>query len=336
MNFLKQAMAVGALIGCLGGFQSAVAAEAPQPQGKQAGQAATALKEDAVCTRCHDESETKPILAIYQTRHGVRADSHAPTCQSCHGKSEKHLHGDPKAKGRQPPDIVFGTKTGAFHPSDAKEQNSSCMACHANSGGKRNHWEGSQHESRDVACASCHTTHAKADPVLNKRTQTEVCFTCHKTERAQTHRISTHPLNAGKMSCSDCHNPHGSTGPKMLVKNTLNETCYTCHAEKRGPFLWEHGPVTDDCNNCHTPHGSVTAPLLKARVPWLCQECHSGDHGNQINSGANLQSGNVTTINGALPLASAGARAQTTARACLNCHMLVHGSNHPAGAKYQR
>ena len=32
----------------------------------------------------------------------------------------------------------------------------------------------------------------------------------------------------------------------------------------------------------------------------------------------------------------AAARAQLAARACLNCHVLVHGSNHPAGAKFQR
>ena len=87
------------------------------------------------------------------------------------------------------------------------------------------------------------------DPVLTKATQPEVCFACHKEQRAQTHRVSTHPIDAGKMACSDCHNPHGSTGPKLLVKNNVNETCYTCHAEKRGPFLWEHGPVIDDCTN---------------------------------------------------------------------------------------
>jgi DmsE family decaheme c-type cytochrome len=173
-------------------------------------------------------------------------------------------------------------------------------------------------------------------------TQAEVCFACHKEQRAQTRRISTHPLavtgqaSTAKMACSDCHNPHGSTGPKLLVKSSVNETCYTCHPEKRGPFLWEHAPVTDDCTNCHTPHGSANAPLLKARAPWLCQECHSGDHGAQINSGANLGSGNVTTINGTQQPGAAAARAQLDARACLNCHVLVHGSNHPAGAKFQR
>ena len=172
--------------------------------------------------------------------------------------------------------------------------------------------------------------------VLAKVTQSDVCFACHKTQRAQIHYLSTHPILVGKTSCSDCHNPHGSTAPKMLVKDTVNETCYTCHAEKRGPFLWEHSPVVDDCTNCHTPHGSTKPPLLKARVPFLCQECHSGDHGQAVNSGANLPNGNATTVNGQQPLANQSPRAQTNAKACLNCHVLVHGSNHPAGAKYQR
>ena len=235
---------------------------------------------------------------------------------------------------RPAPDVLFKAHGSVYAPSSAPEQEKACLACHRD--GQRSHWEGSQHESRDIACSACHSVHVKSDPVLTKVTQPEVCFACHKTQRAQTHRLSTHPLDAGKMACSDCHNPHGSTGPKLLVKDSVNETCYTCHAEKRGPFLWEHGPVVDDCTNCHTPHGSTNAPLLKTRVPYLCQQCHSGDHGAQLNSGANLQNGNLTTVNGANPLANAAARAQLTGRACLNCHVLVHGSNHPAGSKFQR
>ena len=172
--------------------------------------------------------------------------------------------------------------------------------------------------------------------MLAKTTQSEVCFACHKTQRAQIHLISTHPILVGKVACSDCHNPHGSTAEKLMVKDTVNETCYTCHADKRGPFLWEHSPVVDDCTNCHTPHGSTKPALLKARAPWLCQECHSGDHGAAVNSGANLPNGNATTVNNLQGLANQSPRAQTNARACLNCHVLIHGSNHPAGAKFQR
>jgi DmsE family decaheme c-type cytochrome len=284
------------------------------------------LAEDAKCTVCHNEAWRKPVLSIYQTRHGNRADARAPVCTSCHGASEGHQ----KDPGGTRPNVVFA----GHDKSDAATQAGACLTCHDN--GKRMHWVGSQHQSRDVPCSSCHAVHTPNDKVLAKVTQPEVCFACHKTERSQLHKISVHPVLAGKMACSDCHNPHGSTGPTLLVKNSVNETCYTCHAEKRGPFLWEHSPVFDSCTNCHTPHGSTNTPLLKARPPWLCQECHSGDHGAAINSGANLPTGNATTVNGLQPPASQSPRAQTNARACLNCHVMIHGSNHPAGAKYQR
>lgn len=297
--------------------------------------AATAAQRDAVCTSCHDANWPKPILSIYQTRHGNKADSRTPGCQNCHGQSAAHLQ-NPEA----PPDVVFAA--GSKNLSTADARNASCLACHGQRVLPRTNWTGSQHETRGVACTNCHTAHTPEQKVLNKALQAEVCFGCHKEQRAQIHRISRHPLavdglsSPPKMVCTDCHNPHGSTGPTLLVKNTVNETCYMCHAEKRGPFLWEHAPVVDNCANCHTPHGSTNPSLLKTRAPWLCQECHSGDHGAQVNSGANLEGGTLTTVNGTQMPGAASPRAQVAARACLNCHVLVHGSNHPAGAKFQR
>jgi DmsE family decaheme c-type cytochrome len=302
---------------------SVAAAQTPAPQETIAQKA---LAKDAVCTVCHNESWRVPVLSIYQTRHGNRADPRAPTCQTCHGSSDAHQ----KDPGGTRPDVVFGAK----HGSTPEDQTQACLTCHKS--GNRTYWSGSTHQFRELVCSNCHVVHTPNDRVLAKITQPDVCFECHKTQRAQAHLISTHPILVGKTACSDCHNPHGSTAPKLMAKDTINETCYTCHAEKRGPFLWEHSSVVDDCTNCHTPHGSTKPALLKARVPWLCQECHSGDHGAQVNSGANLPGGNATTINGQQPLASQSPRAQTNARACLNCHVLIHGSNHPAGAKFQR
>ena len=288
------------------------------------------LAGDAVCTRCHDQSEAKPVLSLYLTRHGVKADDRTPGCQSCHGASTAHVKNERDTDPRPPVDLAFGKADGQ-HAADAVQ---TCIACHRN--GQRAHWDGSQHQTSGLACTACHAVHVQRDRVLTTATQSEVCFVCHKTERSQTHRYSTHPLDAGKMACSDCHNPHGTTGPKLQRKGSVNETCFSCHAEKRGPFLWEHQPVTEDCTTCHTPHGSNITPLLKARVPWLCQSCHTGDHAAQVNSAANLQRGGVTTANGAFPLANAAQRAQMAGRACLSCHFLVHGSNHPAGAKFDR
>jgi DmsE family decaheme c-type cytochrome len=166
--------------------------------------------------------------------------------------------------------------------------------------------------------------------------QTEVCFTCHKEQRADTHKISTHPIDAGKVICSDCHNPHGSAGPKLLKKATVTETCYTCHAEKRGPFLWEHQPATEDCTNCHTPHGSNITPLLKSRPVFLCQECHDGPHNSKSPAGNNAVAFPAGQLTAAATPAPAYPSTQSAARGCMNCHAMVHGSNSPAGAFLHR
>jgi DmsE family decaheme c-type cytochrome len=321
MQCLRKLLAFGVLALSFAGASSTFAADAP------AQAADRSLKGDAVCTKCHNESWDKPILALYQTRMGVKGDPRTPGCQTCHGASSGHLQNPGNS-----PDVVYGSKSKNVSSADAR--NAVCLSCHK--AGKRAFWSGSEHETRGLACTNCHEVHAADQKVLNKVTQPDVCFACHKEQRAQIHRISTHPILVGKVACSDCHNPHGSNGPKLLIKNSVNETCYTCHAEKRGPFLWEHSSVVDDCTNCHTPHGSTNPSLLKVRPPWLCQQCHTGDHGAQINSGANLAGGNVTTVNGLQPLGSQSPRAQLGARACLNCHVQIHGSNHPAGAKFQR
>lgn len=311
MVTMRKFLAACAVAGGLLWGGAAVAADAPAALGK------TALTGDAVCTRCHDESDGK-ILAIYQTRHGVKGDVRTPGCQSCHGTSDAHL------KNKQAPtDVTFGR-----NKSEAKAQDAACLTCHKSD--KRTRWDGGQHQVNDVSCSSCHSVHAATDKVRSKKTQTEVCFTCHQDQRVDSQKISHHPIGEGKVVCSSCHNPHGSGGPKLLVKNTVRETCFTCHAEKRGPFLWEHQPVTEDCSNCHTPHGSNISPLLKSRAPFLCQECHDGPHNSKtpygtLTAGTQASPGSIV-----LPTENAAYRG------CMNCHSMVHGSNHPAGALLHR
>ncbi len=321
-------IALGA--GLLLGAPQARAATVPEPVAASRTAADRSPAGDAVCTKCHDQSEAKPVLSIAKTPHGVKADARTPGCQSCHGASLDHVKNEKDLDPRPATDIGFGAKS-ATPP---EQQVKACIGCHQ--GGQRGHWEGSQHQAANVPCSSCHTSHAPRDKMMQRTQQPEACFACHKSERAQLHRISTHPVAAGKMACSDCHNPHGSTGPSLMRKGSVNDTCTTCHAEKRGPMLWEHQPVTESCVTCHTPHGSNSSPLLKLRSPMLCQSCHSGDHAAQVNSGANLQGGAVTTARGNLPLASAPGRAQIAGKACQSCHIQTHGSNHPGGSKLLR
>jgi predicted CXXCH cytochrome family protein len=94
--------------------------------------------------------------------------------------------------------------------------------------------------------------------------------------------------------------------------------------EKRGPFINNHQPVSEDCSICHQPHGTTVSNLLKSRPPFLCQECHEGAQ-HPSNSAP-----------GGLPIAGATGFGPTgrgqwasVGRGCVNCHTNIHGSNNP-------
>jgi len=293
----------------------ALAQQADKPEHKD-----LVLTGDAKCTRCHDETDDYPVLAIAKTAHGVRADARTPTCTSCHGESQAHVD-NPGGKAERPkPDRMFRQAS----PTPIEVRNGACLTCHDRDVA-RYHWEGSVHQTRDVACTACHQIHTGHDNVRDKVTQPAVCFTCHKEQRAQIDRPSHHPIPEGKMGCSDCHNPHGSIGPKLMKRDSVNDVCYTCHMEKRGPFVHTHEPVSEDCTLCHNPHGTTTENMLKVRPPFLCHQCHT-PHGPQIPQLLGQQ-----TAGTANTLATTGKNAinYTMARGCLNCHTQVHGSNNP-------
>ncbi|WP_210394543.1 DmsE family decaheme c-type cytochrome [Motiliproteus sediminis] len=268
------------------------------------------LKEDAKCTRCHDEYELYPVLSIGKTKHGTMADGRTPSCTSCHGDSQAHIDGSETESERPLVDVQFGAKS----PTPVADRNATCQSCHK--GGERMHWGTSTHNANDVACTSCHQVHTEHDKVRVRQDQAEVCFNCHKQQRMDINKFSRHPVEEGKVVCSDCHNAHGSAGPKNMVRDSVVETCYQCHAEKRGPFIWDHMPVTEDCGNCHNPHGSNIAGMLKARQPMLCQQCHEGTS----------HRGHVPEVDGRY----------TAGRGCLNCHTNIHGSNNPTANRESR
>jgi DmsE family decaheme c-type cytochrome len=323
MRFVKKIMSAMLVMGTLAAVTSVqAAAEAPKPaMAKKEAAKDIVLRGDAKCTTCHDEADSPELLAIGKTRHGTNADKRTPECTSCHGDSEKHTN----HKGSDKPpkvDRSFRKNT----TTSAEERNTACQTCHAKDP-NRSHWTGSAHETKDVACNSCHQIHTPKDKVRDKLTQAEVCFTCHKEQRAQVSKPSRNPILEGKVACSDCHNAHGSVGPKLAKRNSTNETCYTCHMEKRGPFVHNHEPVMEDCATCHNPHGTTAESLLKARVPFLCHQCHTPHGGfipqlsgaQNIGVAGNTQSGRGKSTTNV-----------TQGRACMNCHTEVHGSNNPA------
>ncbi|GIU17610.1 DmsE family decaheme c-type cytochrome [Shewanella sp. MBTL60-007] len=266
------------------------------------------------CLMCHRKSEK--VMDLFKGVHGSVDSSKSPMaglqCEACHGPMGKHN------RGGNEPMIAFGPDS-TLAP---ELQNSVCMSCHKDD--KRMDWNGGHHDNADVACASCHSVHTAKDPVLSKNTEMEVCTSCHTQQKADMNKRSSHPMKWAQMVCSDCHNPHGTMSEADLVKPNVNETCYSCHAEKRGPKLWEHAPVTEDCVTCHNPHGSVNEGMLKTRAPQLCQQCHSSAHSGQALFGNTAQGSTV------------GGNAMTGGRSCLNCHNQIHGSNHPSGKLLQR
>jgi len=307
--------------------QAAGAASAPAAAAAPPGMGTEYSEKGAdTCLDCHDaEADTATFTnaLIFKTKHAHRADKRSPfgagglQCEACHGPGARHA-----TKGSNKKGTINSFKPNSFLT--VAERNGFCLGCHQNR--SRTGWHVAAHERGALACTDCHKLHAERDAVMTKADQPEVCFTCHKKQRADFQKASTHPVRFGLMTCGDCHSPHGSPSAAMLIKPTLNQTCYTCHADKRGPLLWEHAPVTEDCSLCHTSHGAVRSALLNKSPPLLCQQCHSqAGHPSVARTGTALPGGT-----------NPGGQIFLLAGSCTNCHSQVHGSNHPAGAKLMR
>ena len=284
------------------------------------------------CLTCHDETEAFPTTTVFETAHGhpgVHASPFAPPvhhdfpaglqCEACHGPIGEHGRNLLAAGATREPMVNFGSRGNA----EADLQNQLCLACHADYGRAR--WAGSAHEQADVACTSCHRIHAATDAVRTRIGQSETCVACHGDVATAMLMRSSHPMREGQLVCADCHDPHGGPhgGDGLLQRPSQNDICFDCHAEKRGPFLWEHPPASEDCGICHEPHGSNQPGLLALRVPQLCQTCHSSVGHRSL---PQLADRRPDDPGGAFLFANA----------CLNCHAQVHGSNHPSGNLLRR
>jgi len=308
------ALAVAAGLGLLGAPRASLAAD------EQAAAPAYSEKGADTCLVCHSDAK---VAGIFKTKHGAPGNADAPfghgqlQCESCHGPGAAHA-GMTLTDGKLAQVIRFAPDSAA----SVETQNGMCLGCHETS--TRHLWAASGHASAGLSCADCHKAHDPADKVLRTGTQSEVCFDCHKTQKANSLKPYAHPIRQGEMACSSCHQPHGSTTRAALKGATVNETCYSCHPDLRGPFVWEHAPVSEDCTLCHDQHGSIHPAMLKQRPPFLCQTCHSASGHPSVAYGPN-----------ALPGGTAPSQA-VVAGSCTNCHTQVHGSNHPSGRSLTR
>lgn len=271
------------------------------------------------CLSCHEDEAT---LAIFTTRHAVPSDSRSPfghgqlQCEACHGPGDAHS-GRVRRGEERPAVITFG----AGDTTPIETQNSMCMDCHNGDVGIG--WHSGPHATDEVACSDCHQSHTRIDPVTQVATQADVCANCHQLQRNEMLKAFTHPLFEEKMDCTSCHGVHDDLVATELARATLNDTCFQCHAEKRGPYLWEHAPASEDCGLCHAPHGSNHPGMLTQRAPLLCQACHS-------------QAGHPAVAHESGGLATNMPSQYLLGQGCMNCHSQVHGSNHPSGSKLTR
>ena len=282
------------------------------------------------CLACHDEDSEFPVLNIFKTPHGLQnknVNSHSPfaqkQCETCHGPAGKHSTKRLR-KGQKREDMIDFSRLSNI---PVAEKNKICASCHVKKA--KSHFDGGIHEVNEVACTDCHQVHKPKDPMLENIAQVNKCVSCHTAKKLITNKFSTHPFRKGQMGCTSCHAPHGNENDNMLNAETTTGTCTECHAGKRGPFLFEHQPVSEDCSLCHSAHGSNQQGMLKQRAPYLCQSCHSAQ------GHPSLANDNEGLIERRFPPKRTGS-AFLLGKSCTNCHSKIHGSNHPSGNKLQR
>ncbi|OFW05242.1 MAG: hypothetical protein A3I61_10835 [Acidobacteria bacterium RIFCSPLOWO2_02_FULL_68_18] len=285
------------------GAEGPAGASMAQPLGPP-GQAVGDYVGEVTCVSCHDDRSYR------DTPHGHAFNPRTPAanqgCESCHGPGAAHAKdGDPaliRSFSQMPP----------------AEVSESCMTCH----NRAEHalWDGSQHDQRNLTCTTCHSVHApQGEGQIKARTQIALCSQCHRNVTNRQHRFNHMPVREAAMTCTACHNPHGSTNVRLLrTGTTVDELCTSCHADKRGPYLWEHAPVSESCVTCHEPHGSNNQRMLVSKVPFLCQRCH-------------VTSRHPPTVYDGYLLNNSQNANKIYARGCVNCHQLIHGSNAPSG-----
>lgn len=268
---------------------------------------------DNCVARCHSHDRTRDFFKKSVHGEQIRSNTGLPlvNCESCHGPGSLAIaaideHQTPGNKQR-----CDTTKLLDLKRLPPQAQSLICLKCHSvASTPTLVQWNTSPHALAELSCFSCHKLHEGPQQKVSRERMSELCYGCHPDVRAQFSLISHHPVRERKINCLDCHEAHGSSQPKLLKGKTTRDLCTRCHMEKNGPFVYEHGDVTENCMNCHTPHGSPNRRLMSAAMPFLCIQCHSPGHSGIL----------------------AAKQKPLFANRCTDCHSAIHGSNTPDNA----
>ena len=304
------------------------------PVTTEPGQSARGVEPDDVLLRliAYQEDEYGGLPSLAGTSNNLGAV--APyTCYKCHGEMQQYqeIAGPHQICGPN------GFNCTTCHDPHGKIKEETrvdlCLECH-NQSTPTMAWHSSIHHLQGVACTDCHNPHPNTHVgrlVNISRTavrrperlpmavqEPEACYQCHPDIFGRNSLPSHHPIKEGIMVCSDCHDAHGQY-KRNLKAETVNLLCWKCHADKQGPFVYEHPPVTENCAYCHEPHGTVANNLLHQPTTFLCLRCHSGHrrrHGfSDIDNNVDMQNAFYTD--------------------CTACHTEIHGSDLPGSVRKQ-
>lgn len=282
---------------------------------------------DRCLSACHAHDKIRSYFEASTMGVQLSRESGLPlvNCESCHGPGS--LAVKDITKERVKADEEKGIRTACDYktfidienlPAPAKSL--ICLKCHTgNATFNLHNWNAGIHAINDVSCIDCHTickTFKAGSPDLKVRPRdtAEMCYKCHTHVRAEFMLPSHHPVNEKKVFCTSCHDPHDGGSEKPFRRLTIKDTCTYCHVEKAGPFVFEHGGMTDDCMGCHSSHGSPNNNLLNVRMPFLCLQCHDG---------------HVVRINGTR---TTGESKRVYYTRCTDCHPTIHGTDIPSAS----
>ena len=278
--------------------------------------------------KCHKHDKLDQDFKASVHGDQISAETGLPlvNCESCHGPGSVAVA---KIDDKQACD---NKQLLPLHEFPAQAQAMLCLKCHsAASTPNLVNWNSSIHALNDVSCFSCHQLHKGPQQKVSRHDQSAMCEGCHQNIKMEFAQFSRHPVPEHKMTCTDCHDPHNSSNSTNLRGMQGKALCTKCHMEYQGPFVYEHGDVTEDCTNCHRPHGSPNDNLLEVAQPFLCLQCHNA-HNSGMARGAFAQTGNA---------AADLARKQAFNSRCTDCHSRVHGTdvgsqNHGMGSMTAR